>query len=110
MIKLTKYVWSIAFVLVLFCVGSLVADMQALQKNVIRMHIVANSDSDEDQTLKIKVKDAVCAYLNVKMADVNNIDEARQCLNANLDGILGVVNRTLVENEYKSEVYIFYIK
>ena len=32
---------------------------QAVRNNVVRLHILANSDTAEDQTLKLKVRDAV---------------------------------------------------
>ena len=37
-----------------------------LYDNVLRLHVLANSDSDEDQALKLKVRDAIidkCGYL-----------------------------------------------
>ena len=32
---------------------------QGVRDNVVRLHILANSDSTEDQTLKLKVRDAI---------------------------------------------------
>ena len=34
-----------------------------LSTNVFRLHILANSDSNEDQELKIKVRDAIIDYM-----------------------------------------------
>ena len=35
-----------------------------IQKSVFRLHVIANSDSKEDQDLKYKVRDAVITYMN----------------------------------------------
>lgn len=44
------------------------AQMQEhLAQEVLRFHVLANSDSDEDQQLKIKVRDAVLSYLEAEM-------------------------------------------
>ena len=48
--------------------------------NIIRFHVRANSDSEADQALKLKVKDAVVTYLQGELSDVAGIDEARKIL------------------------------
>ena len=42
---------------------SLAADHQYLEDHVIRLHVVANSDSEEDQQLKLKVRDSVTSWI-----------------------------------------------
>lgn len=37
---------------------------QELQENVFRLHIIANSDSNEDQELKLYIRDKVVEYLS----------------------------------------------
>ena len=39
--------------------GSLLADRQRLNDELIRFHVVANSDSEEDQSIKIQVREAL---------------------------------------------------
>lgn len=36
-----------------------------LEKNLFRLHIIANSDSEEDQDLKLFVRDNVINYLKI---------------------------------------------
>ena len=50
--------------------GSLLADRQRLNDELIRFHVVANSDSEEDQSIKLQVRDAV---LNSLQNDLNKI-------------------------------------
>ena len=64
---------------------------------LIRFHVLANSDSDEDQELKLKVRDEVIAYLQPKLKNSKDIKESEQ----------------IIKNEYEkvgniSEYEIFY--
>ena len=34
---------------------------EGIYENVVRLHVIANSDSEEDQAVKLKVRDAVLA-------------------------------------------------
>ena len=63
--------------------------------SVIRLHVLANSDSDYDQQLKLKVRDGileVAAELSEQAADV---DEAREILADNLDSITAAAEDVL---------------
>ena len=48
--------------------------------NIIRFHVRANSDSDKDQNLKLKVKDAVVSYLQKELSSADSLDDARNIL------------------------------
>lgn len=53
---------SLAFGLIISCLFSTVSfasNCENIRENVLRMHVIANSDSKEDQELKLKVRDAV---------------------------------------------------
>ncbi len=50
----------------------------------MRFHVIANSDSREDQELKLKVRDAVGLYMKDQMKEVTNRKEAEETANANL--------------------------
>ena len=48
-----------------------------IRGDVLRVHILANSDSEEDQTLKLKVRDAVLAVGDGVLDGVVSRDEAK---------------------------------
>lgn len=50
----------------------------------IRIHIVANSDSEEDQWVKYQVRDAILAALAPRMASTRSVTEAEATLRASL--------------------------
>ena len=61
--KFTKILGICILLAALVWLGSVVADRRYLNEHVIRLHVVANSDSREDQQLKLQVRDAVTAWL-----------------------------------------------
>lgn len=60
--KIKRIELSILCGLIITCVLSTVSFAEkcdSIRSNMLRMHVIANSDSDEDQALKLKVRDAV---------------------------------------------------
>lgn len=58
-----------------------------IAEKILRFHVIANSDSREDQELKLKVRDAVGLYMKDQMKEVTNRKEAEETANANLKKI-----------------------
>lgn len=50
---------------------------QKLAEEVLRFHVLANSDSEEDQALKMKVKEAVLSYMKEEFPDAKSADETK---------------------------------
>lgn len=75
--------------------GTLLADRELLNEELIRLHVVANSDSEEDQAIKLRVRDAVTESLREAMEDVADVEEAKAYLQENLPKIQKVANDTL---------------
>lgn len=46
---------------------------QALAEDVLRFHILANSDSEEDQALKMQVKEEVISYMEESLSDTDDL-------------------------------------
>ena len=59
----------------------------AVYDRVIRLHVLANSDSEEDQALKLTVRDAVLSQTQALLADATTREEAEAILASNLDVI-----------------------
>ncbi len=75
-------------------------------ESVIRLHILANSDSDEDQALKLKVRDSIIEFTNGLLSDCEKREEAILLMEKNLSKYEDIANATLKENgsSYKAEV------
>jgi len=69
-----------------------------LSQNLVRLHVVANSDSKADQALKLKVRDAIIEFMKDKLAASKNISETRDIINANLENIEQVSSKVIKEN------------
>lgn len=55
--------------------------------SVLRLHVVANSDSDEDQALKLAVRDRIIEMTEELGADCENITQAERVIGENLEAI-----------------------
>ena len=82
-------------VFVWFC--GIAAQRLQLRCNVIRLHVLAASDSESDQAIKLRVRDAVTEFLRSELAGIEDRQEAEECLTRNLDRIREIANRTLKE-------------
>lgn len=63
--------------------------------SVIRLHVLANSDSDADQSLKLKVRDAVLSHAEVLLDGVTEREAAQRTLEENLDALGAIAEQTL---------------
>ena len=80
---------------VIFNIGSFCAESKSISKSVLRLHILANSDSKEDQALKLKVRDAVLKEGKGIFENVSDINSAKQKVIENLPAIEKIANDTL---------------
>ncbi len=68
--------WGLA----LLCIFALspIAGAEEIYSSVIRIHVIANSDSDEDQALKLKVRDRILEYAKEELAGTDMQDAAKK--------------------------------
>lgn len=71
-----------------------------LRENLLRLHVVPNSDSEVDQNIKLKIRDEILVYMKDKTSNVKTKEEARQILEDKLDEILNIANNILLENGF----------
>lgn len=74
---------------------------KSLEKKLIRFHVIANSDSAEDQALKLKVRDKVLEYISPKLKKSKSIDESRKILKDNDEAIRKIAESVISKNGYK---------
>lgn len=67
---------------------------QRLSSELVRLHVVAESDSEEDQALKLKVRDAVLEYLSPRLEGVSSAQEARGVIERELRALEELAWRT----------------
>jgi stage II sporulation protein R len=86
-IKKWEMILAVLFVFVLVSSLHVSAQQRALSDKLIRLHVVANSDSDADQELKLEARDAVLDQLSDLLSGVSSRDEAAQLIEENLTSI-----------------------
>lgn len=77
------------------------AEQTALQthlaQEVLRFHVLANSDSDEDQKLKLQVRDAVLEYMEKNMPEEKTAEATKDWVRGHIDVIEDVSRSVIME-------------
>ena len=104
-------IFFIVFLLIIYillCINSYVnAVSNNISSSVFRLHVIANSDSVEDQSLKYKVRDKILEYTNT-LIDVNSNskEEVINIVNQNIAILKKVAQNTVYENGFNYNVNI----
>ncbi|MEF9935149.1 MAG: stage II sporulation protein R [Clostridium sp.] len=90
---------SLVAATVVASVGGYIYTKQNEFKNkVVRFHVLANSDSNVDQAVKLKVKDEVIKYVQPLLKESKSIEQSKDILNSNKDKIIAIANKELSDN------------
>lgn len=77
-----------------------------IAEDIIRFHVIANSDSKEDQELKIKVKEILVAELSPYLKDAISVTDARDILIDMLPTIQKTAQEVIRENGFQYTVNV----
>lgn len=89
---------------------------QEIAKEIIRFHVLANSDSEEDQALKMKVKEEVLKLLKEELDGISDLDGTRKAIQSHLEDIKNTAENVIRKEGYdyrvtvKLEPYEFPVK
>ena len=83
--------WEVSLLLALslsLCLGTWAQGRQsAISSKLVRLHVVAASDEEAEQALKLRVRDAVLEYLSPRLIGASDSNQARAILREELEGI-----------------------
>lgn len=82
----------------------------ALSDNVLRLHVIANSDTDFDQKLKLKVRDEILKSADEIFIDNTDITNAKESIKKNIGKIEKIAHKTIEENGYNYDVKVTFGK
>lgn len=108
-IKIAIIALPLLFLYTLICSTYYVTAISSdLCESVFRLHIIANSDSVEDQNLKYKVRDNVIAYMNTLCSNTSSKEEVISIANEHLEDFKKIAIDTIKANgfNYEPEVEI----
>ncbi len=77
-----------------------------LQHSVYRLHVIANSDSDADQALKLKVRDRVIKELDALVEDGATLEQTKNAAEDNLKALCLAATDEVKLNGYNYPVTV----
>lgn len=104
---------SLCCALILSCLLSMTGFCGAcddIEKEVFRLHILANSDSSDDQQLKLKVRDGVLAYTEHLFKNCENKEQSMKTAEANIDDIKSYAQSLVYQYGYQYNVDAYITK
>lgn len=108
--KKVKYSILLIFLLLIYILISAMSYVNAIStdisNSVFRLHVIANSDSCEDQNLKYLVRDNILSYMNEICKDATSKEEAIKIANDNLDIFKEIAKQTVIDNGYNYDVNV----
>lgn len=100
----------VLFLLTLFVFVSAISYVSAVSNNisnsVFRLHVIANSDSKEDQNLKYIVRDKLIEYMNNIAKDCSSKEEVISIAEDNISNFENIARKTIEENGYNYSVTV----
>lgn len=102
---------SVAIGLVFSIVFSVIGfgtDCREIRNSVVRLHILANSDSEEDQNVKLLVRDALLACGSDFFGGTVDADNAYERLSEEKDALIKTANKVLSKNgfDYTADIFL----
>lgn len=87
---------------------ALAADAKAIYEGTVRLHVLANSDSEADQGLKLQVRDALLGEMDALIASSSAEDahSAAEALEAHLDVFESIAKEVIAENGFDYPVQV----
>ena len=105
-----KRSFVILVLLFLFVFISALSYVEAVSKDiansVFRLHVIANSDSYEDQSLKLKVRDNLLSYMNTLAKNCSSKEEVIELAKERAQDFKDLAEQTIIENGFDYSVTI----
>jgi len=95
-----NFIIILGILITYLAIGNISAEEIKIPDEAIRFRVVANSDSEYDQNIKLKVKTEVEKELYNLLKDTKGIADARTTITNNLDNIDKKVSSLLVKENY----------
>lgn len=105
-----KKYFILLFVLILFLAISAFSYSYSINKNlsenVFRLHVIANSNSKEDQELKYKVRDELILYMKEISSNINSKEEVLKLANNHIEEFKQIAQNVIKANGYDYKVNV----
>ena len=118
MIKSKLKIWELSLLIALslsLCLGTWAqARQEGISGSLVRLHVLAVSDEENEQRIKLGVRDAVLEYISPYLEEARSSEDAKRIISSNLGGIRSAaeaaaqgrrVTVTLSEEYYPTREY-----
>ena len=96
-----KTLLTVLFISIFYiAISNIMVKSLEIPDEAIRIRVVPNSNSSEDQSIKNKVKDELQIKIYKMLKETKNIDEAETIIENNLETIKSDINKVLKKEEY----------
>lgn len=105
-----KKFFIVILLILIYAIISAITYVSAVSENisngVFRLHVIANSDSDEDQALKYIVRDNLIEYMNSLTSNLSNKEDAIKIAKEHEADFYAIAKKTILQNGYNYDVKI----
>ena len=103
-----KRFFVLLLLLTLFILLSALSYVNAVSEDiansVFRLHVIANSDSEEDQALKLKVRDELLSYMNTLAKDCSSKEEVVALAEEHQEEFKAIAEQVICDNGFSYPV------
>ena len=98
---------TVCIVFIFIILGALpIHGEEEVYDSVLRLHVLANSDSEEDQALKLVVRDAILKESAPLLENAETREDAARIISENIDILTETAKRTVEQEGYDYDVTI----
>lgn len=102
------FIIFILFLILVIYIDKYDSNYYVIPDDSIRIRIIANSDSFDDQYIKIKVKQLIEPVIEEDLSNSSSLEESRFIIKNNLDKYDSMIYSYLVDNSYNDKFSINY--
>ena len=100
----------LVFTVIFTLITPAVAMSEDISTKVFRLHILANSDSEDDQKLKLKVRDKILSVSDKMYNNCATVDDAVNTAKNNIDLFESTAANVIIDNGYTYPVKAYVTK
>lgn len=102
------FIIFVAFLFLVIYVDKFNSNYYVIPDDSIRIRIIANSDSFDDQYIKIKVKQLIEPVIEEDLSVSSSLNESRFIIKSNLNKYNSMISSYLIDNSYNDKFSINY--
>ena len=92
---------TLGIIITYILIGNVLASNDIIPDDAIRIRVIANSNSEYDQEIKLKVKETLEYDMYNILKNTTDLEEARILINNNLNKVENNIDKTLQRENYK---------